>query len=92
MQNSSEPRVTGRHEHEGTFRHWRKKVVFQTSASRTYSVQLQHAKHGHMSISGPFTKEDAAILARDFYLDLRRNGWEAALAHHKGTPMEKSVT
>jgi hypothetical protein len=30
-------------------------------------------------------------LARDFYLDLRANGWEAALARHKGSPLEKSV-
>ena len=72
-------------------RHWRKKVVFQTPASRTYSVQLQHARRRAYVNLGTANKEEAAGLARDFYLDLRANGWEAALAHHKGAPLEKSV-
>ena len=72
-------------------RHWRKKVVFQTPASRTYSVQLQHSGRRTYVNLGTANKEEAATKARDFYLDLRANGWEAALAHHKGAPVEKSV-
>jgi hypothetical protein len=72
-------------------RHWRKKVVFQTPASRTYSVQLQHAGRRTYVNLGTANKEEAATVARDFYLDLRANGREAALAHRKGTPMEKGV-
>jgi hypothetical protein len=72
-------------------RHWRKKVVFQTPASRTYSVQLQLARRRTYVNLGTANKEEAAALARDFYLDLRANGWEAALARLKGAPMEKSV-
>jgi hypothetical protein len=36
-------------------------------------------------------KEQAAILARNLYLDIRANGWDAALAHRKGAPAEKKV-
>ena len=44
-------------------RYWRNKVVFQTPASRTYSVQLQHA--GRRAYIGLKTanKEEAATLA-----------------------------
>ena len=31
-------------------RYWRNKVVFQTPASRTYSVQLQHEAGEHTSV------------------------------------------
>jgi integrase len=72
-------------------RHWRGKVVFQTPASRTYSVQLQHA--GRRAYIGLKTanKEEAATLARKFYEALRANGWEAALAGLRGDPVEKKV-
>jgi hypothetical protein len=36
-------------------------------------------------------KDEAAAKARDFYLDLRANGWEIALARRKGAPVEKCV-
>jgi hypothetical protein len=72
-------------------RYWRGKVVFQTPASRTYSVQLQHA--GRRAYIGLKTanKEEAATLARKFYETLRANGWDAALAGLRGNPVEKKV-
>ena len=72
-------------------RYWRGKVVFQTPASRTYSVQLQHA--GRRAYIGLKTanKEEAAALARKFYETLRANGWDAALAGLRGNPVEKKV-
>ncbi len=72
-------------------RHWEKKVVFQTPASRIYSVQIQHTGRRTYVNLGTHNKEEAANVARNFYLDLRANGWEAALAHRKGAPIEKSV-
>jgi hypothetical protein len=54
-------------------------------------VQLQHAKRRAYVNLGTANKEEAAALARGFYLDLRANGWETAIAHHKGTPVEKRV-
>ena len=72
-------------------RHWEKKVVFQTPASRTYSVQIQHAGRRAYVNLGTHNKGEAATVARNFYLDLRANGWEAALAHRKGAPIEKSA-
>jgi hypothetical protein len=65
-------------------RYWRGKVVFQTPASRTYSVQLQYA--GRRAYVGLKTanKEEAATLARKFYEALRANGWDAALAGLQG--------
>lgn len=94
MQNSSMPSVIEgmKNSYPKTdIRHWRKKVVFQTPASRTYSVQLQHAGRRTYVNLGTANKEEAAALARDFYLELRANGWGAALAHHKGAPVERSV-
>ena len=72
-------------------RYWRGKVVFQTPASKTYSVQLQHAgRRAYISLKTA-NKEEAAVLARKFYQALRANGWEAALAGLRGDPIEKKV-
>jgi integrase len=72
-------------------RYWEGKVAFQTPASRTYSVQIQHAKRRAWINLHTANKEAAAILARKFYEDIRANGWEAALARRKGTREEKKV-
>jgi hypothetical protein len=72
-------------------RHWEKKVVFQTAASRTYSVQIQHVGRRTYVNLGTANKGEAACVARNFYLDLRANGWEAALARRKGAPVAKRV-
>jgi hypothetical protein len=72
-------------------RYWEGKVAFQTPASRTYSVQIQHAKRRAWINLHTANKEAAAILARKFYEDIRANGWGAALARRKGTREEKKV-
>jgi integrase len=72
-------------------RYWEGKVAFQTPASRTYSVQIQHAKRRAWINLHTANKEQAAILARNLYLDIRANGWEAALSRRKGIPEEKKV-
>ena len=72
-------------------RYWEGKVVFQTPASRTYSVQIQYARSRTYVSLGTANKEEAAKIARAFYVDLRANGWEAALARRKGVPSEKKV-
>jgi hypothetical protein len=71
--------------------YWESKVTFQSAASKTYSVQIQH--DGEQKWIGLRTanREQAAILALNFYLDIRANGWEAALARRKGVPGEKKV-
>ena len=72
-------------------RYWRSKVVFQTPASRTYSVQLQHeGRRAYISLKTA-NKEEAAILARKFYEALRANGWKTALAGLRGDSVEKKV-
>ena len=72
-------------------RYWEGKVAFQTPASRTYSVQIQHSNRRAWINLHTANKEQAAILARNLYLDIRANGWDAALAHRKGAPAEKKV-
>jgi hypothetical protein len=72
-------------------RYWESKVAFQTPQARTYSVQIQHAKRRAWINLHTANKEQAAILARKFYEDLRANGWDAALAHRKCAPAEKKV-
>ena len=59
-------------------RYWEGKVAFQTPASRTYSVQLQHAKHRSWINLGTPNKAQAAVEARKLYQELRANGWEDA--------------
>jgi hypothetical protein len=71
--------------------YWEGEVVFQPPASRTYSVQIQYAGRRTYVSLGTANKEEAAKLARAFYLDLRANGWEAAIARRKGIPSEKKV-
>jgi hypothetical protein len=64
-------------------RYWEGKVAFQTPASRTYSVQLQHAKHRSWINLGTPNKAQAAFEARKLYLDLRANGWEETLRRRR---------
>jgi hypothetical protein len=64
-------------------RYWEGKVAFQTPASRTYSVQLQHAKHRSWINLGTPNKAQAAVEARKLYLDLRANGWEETLRRRR---------
>ena len=72
-------------------RYWESKVAFQTPASRTYSAQIQHAQRRAWINLHTANKEQAAILARNLYLDIRANGWDAALARRKGAPVDKKV-
>ena len=61
----------------------RGKVAFQTPASRTYSVQLQHAKHRSWINLGTPNKAQAAVEARKLYQELRANGWEETLRRRR---------
>jgi hypothetical protein len=72
-------------------RYWENKVAFQTAASRTYSVQIQHANRRAWINLYTANKAQAALLARKFYEDLRANGWEATLARRKGLDTGKKV-
>jgi Phage integrase family len=72
-------------------RYWKQKVAFQTRASRTYSVQLQHKGERHWLGLGTANKEDAATLALKLYHDVRANGWEVVMARRRGDPVEKKV-
>ncbi len=83
--------ITNNHWPKTDIRYWEGKVAFQTPASRTYSVQIQHAKRRAWINLHTANKEQAAILARNLYLDIRANGWDVALAHRKGAPVDKKV-
>ena len=84
--------ITNNHHWPKTdIRYWEGKVAFQTASSRTYSVQIQHSNRRAWINLHTANKEQAAILARNLYLDIRANGWDAALAHRKGAPAGKKV-
>jgi hypothetical protein len=72
-------------------RYWESKVAFQTRASRTYSVQIQHAGERHWLGLGTANKEEAAARALKLYLDVRANGWDAVMSRRRGNPNEKKV-
>jgi integrase len=64
--------------------YWTERISFQTAASRTYSVQIQHAKRREIINLRTANKEEAATLARNFYRELLRSGWEQTLRWWKG--------
>ena len=72
-------------------RYWEAKVAFQTRASRTYSVQIQHAGERHWLGLGTANKEEAAARAQKLYLDVRANGWDAVMSRRRGNSTEKKV-
>jgi Phage integrase family len=72
-------------------RFWEAKVAFQTRASRTYSIQLQHANERHWLGLGTANKEAAAAAALKLYHDVRANGWDAVMSRRRGNPVEKKV-
>ena len=72
-------------------RYWEAKVAFQTPASRTYSVQIQHANRRSWINLGTANKSQAAVEARRLYEELRANGWEETLRRRKPDAGAKKV-
>ena len=72
-------------------RYWEGKVGFHTSASRTYSVQIQHANRRARINLRTANKAQAALLARKLYLELCANGWEETMRRRRGEPEFKKV-
>jgi integrase-like protein len=72
-------------------RYWREKVAFQTPASRTLSIQIQHAGNRAWIGLGTANRDQAAFQARKLYEELRANGWEETMRRRKGIPAEKKV-
>ena len=72
-------------------RYWREKVAFQTPASRTLSIQIQHAGRRAWIGLGTPNRDQAAFEARKLYEELRANGWDATLARRRPAKVEKKV-
>ena len=72
-------------------RYWEGKVGFHTSASRTYSVQIQHANRRARINLRTANKAQAALLARKLYLEMCVNGWDETMRRHRGEPASKKV-
>ena len=66
---------------------WERKVVFQTPAARTYSVQIQHARRRAYINLGTSNREEAGVLALRFYQELKANGWEDTLRRRQAIRM-----
>ena len=64
-------------------RYWEGKVAFQTPASRTYSVQIQHSKQRAWINLGSANKAQAAFKARKLYEELRANGWAETMRRRR---------
>jgi integrase len=69
-------------------RYWEGKVAFQTPASRTYSIHIQHKGCRAWINLRTANKGEAAVRARKFYQDVWANGWDEARRRHKGAPAE----
>jgi hypothetical protein len=72
-------------------RYWKKRVTFQLPASRTYSVHIQHGNRRMWVNLRTANKEQAAVLARKLYEDLRSLGWDEVLRQRKAPREEKKV-
>ena len=70
-------------------RYWERKVGFQTPASRTFSVQIQHANRRMIIGLGTANRAQAAFEARQLYVALKANGWDETMRRRRGDPMEK---
>jgi hypothetical protein len=66
---------------------WERKVVFQTPAARTYSVQIQHDKKRSYINLGTSNREEAGVLALRFYQELKANGWDDTLRRRQAIRM-----
>jgi hypothetical protein len=60
-------------------------------ASRSYSVQIQHAGQRRWLGLGTASKKDAAALALKLYLGVRARGWEEVMRQRRGDPASKKV-
>jgi hypothetical protein len=72
-------------------RYWESRVAFHMPASRSYSVQIQHAGKRRWLGLGTANKKDAAALALKLYLDVRSNGWDVVMARRRGDPAAKKA-
>ena len=72
-------------------RYWEQKVAFQTPASRTYSVQIQHANQRAWIGLAKANRAQAAFEARKLYLELKANGWEETIARRRKPDAPKRI-
>jgi hypothetical protein len=72
-------------------RYWESRVAFHMPASRSYSVQIQHAGKRRWLGLGTANKADAAAIASKLYHDVRVNGWEAVMNRRRGDSGGKKV-
>ena len=70
-------------------RYWERKVGFQTPASRTFSVQIQHANRRMIISLGTANRAQAAFEARQLYVSLKANGWDETMRRRRGDVAEK---
>ena len=70
-------------------RYWERKVGFQTPASRTLSVQIQHANRRMIIGLGTANRAQAAFEARQLYVALKANGWDETMRRRRGDAAEK---
>ena len=79
--------------------HWRGKLRKRKYTDRsgrlneipTWQVRVFHTGKETWFNTGTANKDAASVRARDFYVFLRANGWDAALAHFKPKPEDKAV-
>jgi hypothetical protein len=72
-------------------RYWESRVAFHMPASRSYSVQIQHAGERRWLGLATANKKDAAALALKLYLEMRVNGWGVVMSRRRGDPAVKKV-
>ena len=72
-------------------RYWERKVGFQTPASRTFSVQIQHANRRMIIGLGTANRAQAAFEARQLYVALKANGWDETMRRRRGDVAREEV-
>ena len=64
-------------------RYWQNRIMFWNKTDKLYSVRMQHSKRTEVFKLHTANKKEASKKARDIFLSLKANGWDATFDEFK---------
>jgi len=71
-------------------RYWQTRIMFWNKSDKLYSVRMQHGKRTEIFKLHTANKKEASKKARDIFLSLKANDWDATLEDFKPKVAEKT--
>ena len=71
-------------------RYWQTRITFWNKSDKLYSVRMQHGKRTEIFKLHTANKKEASKKARDIFLSLKANDWDATLEDFKPKVAEKT--